>query len=201
MIIGAGLPRTGTESLKRALEILDYGPCYHMVDVIAHPAHLAVWESASADTDWDQLFAGYRAAVDFPAMYHWQQLAARYPQARVILGVRDAAAWYASITATVLAAVKIIPDDDPVTARRRRLVRRDLVEGLFAGRADDRAFMLKLFDSHRDRVCAALPATRLLLFDVRTGWAPLCTFLQRPVPAQPFPHVNARADFRQRFID
>ena len=199
-VIGVGLPRTGTESLKQALEILGFGPCYHMVEIVAHPDHISAWQDAGPATDWNEVFRHYRAAVDFPAMFHWQRLIEYFPQAQVILSVREAAAWFASISATVLTAVKTIPADDAVIARRRRLVQRDLVDGLFAGRADDRDFMLECFARHQAQVIGTVAAERLLVFDVREGWQPLCRFLAVDVPTTPFPHVNARAAFQQRFL-
>ncbi len=202
-VIGAGLPRTGTESLKYALEHLGYRRCYHMNEVVERPQDTAFWEAAAGDpgADFDTIFEGYRAAVDFPAMYHWRTLVERYPAAKVVLTVRDPGAWYASLEATILTVVRHIPRDDPDTARRRRLVARDLVGGLFEGRADEASFMRDLFERHRRAVHAGVPADRLLEFDVRQGWQPLCDFLDRPLPAIDFPRGNATAEFRARYLN
>jgi len=199
-VIGVGLPRTGTESLKVALETLGFAPCYHMVEVIAHPGHVAQWERAAVVPNWDALFNGYRAAVDFPAMFHWRQLVAHYPAAQVILSVRDAGEWYASMAETILTVVKRDPADDPVTTRRRALVRRDLIGGLFEGRSDDRAWMIERFARHRAEVEASIARERLLVFDVRSGWPALCAFLGVETPDAPFPRVNSRAAYRQKFL-
>ncbi len=201
-VVGAGLPRTGTESLKFALEQLGFAACYHMVEVVAQPHHLDHWERAAeaSPQDWESVFTGYRAAVDFPAMFHWRRLLELYPAAPVVLTTRDPDAWFDSIHATVLTAVKQVPANDPETLRRRQLVRRDLVENFFADRIDDRPFMLQRFAQHQQAVIDAVPAARLLVFDVREGWSPLCRFLRVDVPDTPFPRGNSTAQFQQRFL-
>jgi hypothetical protein len=199
-VIAIGLPRTGTEALKVALETLGYGPCYPMVEVIAHAEHVALWERAAVVKNWDVVFDGYRAAVDFPAMFHWRRLVAHYPAAQVVLSVRDAAEWYASIAATILAVVARDPTTDPVTTRRRALVRRDLIGGLFQARSHDRAWMIDFFARHQADVTASIARERLLIFDVRSGWPALCAFLGRDIPDAPFPRVNTRAEYRQKFL-
>lgn len=201
-VIGTGLPRTGTESLKHALEILGFEKCYHMVELIAHPEQLPLWEAAvdGGAPDFETLFDGYRAAVDFPVMYWWRELIARYPAAQIVLTVRDPDAWYESLCNTVLAAVAQRPDNEPFTVRRRALVRRWLVDDLFVGRTDDRAFMLQVFERHREAVCEQCPPDRLLIFDARAGWEPLCAFLGRPVPDRAYPHGNATAQFREKYL-
>jgi len=201
-VIGAGLPRTGTESLKNALEMLGFARCYHMVEMIQNPQHIPLWDAAGrgAAVDFEALFAGYRAAVDFPAMWHWRTLAARYPQARVVLTVRNAGDWHTSLTNTILSAIEVLPENDLETLHRRQLVKRDLVDGLFEGRATERDFMCALLERHRRDVVTHLDPERLLIFDVAEGWQPLCNFLGLAVPEHDFPRGNATAEFRRKYL-
>ena len=99
-VIGAGFGRTGTESMKQALEILGLGPCHHMREVMSNPAQLALWRAAARGElpDWDEAFAGYRSAVDWPSAYFWRAVCAHYPEAKVLLTGRSAESWYESMS-------------------------------------------------------------------------------------------------------
>jgi hypothetical protein len=90
-VIGAGFGRTGTSSLKQALEDLGFGPCHHMTEVIAHPQQVPVWEAAmnGEPVEWEDVFHAYQSAVDWPSAAFYEPLMERYPDARVILTVRD----------------------------------------------------------------------------------------------------------------
>ncbi|HEY0674983.1 MAG TPA: sulfotransferase [Immundisolibacter sp.] len=196
-IIGAGMGRTGTLSLKAALEQLGFGPCYHMTRIVEHIEHGPGWQRFAAGSrgDWDSLLGDFQAAVDWPASYFWRQLAAFYPQAKVILTVRDAARWFSSIDGTLFRfmAAPGIPDDE--AARRQIVMARDIVQKrIFEDRIDDRAHVIEVFERHNRAVQATLPAERLLTYDVTQGWAPLCAFLGVPVPDAPFPRVNAQQE-------
>jgi len=196
-IIGAGMGRTGTLSLKAALEQLGFGPCYHMTRIFEHIEHGPMWQQFAAGSrgDWDSLLGDFQAAVDWPASYFWRQLAAFYPQAKVILTVRDAARWFSSIDGTLFRfmAAPGIPDDE--AARRQIVMARDIVQKrIFEDRIDDRAHVIEVFERHNRAVQATLPAERLLTYDVTQGWAPLCAFLGVPVPDAPFPRVNAQQE-------
>src|SRR5947208_7864431 len=116
-VIGAGLGRTGTLSLKAALEELGFGPCYHMIELITHPEQVVYWEAASAGqpVDWDALFAGYQAVVDYPGCRYYRELMRHYPEAKVILTVRDPETWYESCMATIYQAGRPAPGQDPST--------------------------------------------------------------------------------------
>jgi Sulfotransferase domain len=201
--------------LKAALERLSFGPCYHMSEVIAQPARVRQWLEIGegAAPDWDTVFAGYRAAVDWPASAFWRELAASYPEAKVILTQRDPAQWYDSVSATIfrsaLAEQKPLPPHRRVirwlVARRApdfalypRMARATFIERVFGGRIDDRAHCIEVFERHVAQVKESIPARRLLVFDVRQGWAPLCAFLGCPVPDEPFPSVNERAAFGRK---
>ncbi|MBC7160565.1 MAG: sulfotransferase family protein [Immundisolibacter sp.] len=196
-VIGAGMGRTGTLSLKAALEQLGFGPCYHMTRIFEHIEHGPMWQqfAAGARDDWDSLLGDFRAAVDWPASHFWRELAAFYPQAKVILTVRDAARWFNSIDSTLFRfmAAPGMPDDE--AARRQIVMARDIVQQrIFADRIGDRAHVIEVFERHNRAVQDALPAERLLVYDVAQGWAPLCAFLGVPVPDAPFPRINAQQE-------
>ena len=102
-VIGAGFGRTGTMSLKLALDQLGFGPCYHMTEVFKNPKASGYWEAAAdgKPIDWEEVFAGYRSTVDWPGATFYKQLADAYPEAKVILTERDAEAWFESTQATI----------------------------------------------------------------------------------------------------
>ena len=203
-VIGAGFGRTGTLSLKGALECLGFGPCYHMVEVIEHPEHVALWRRAAAGeaVDWEELFSGYRAAADWPACNFYEALAARYPKAKVILTVRAPERWYASACETIFPRIlRPIAADDAVARARAAMQHEIVIEQALGGDSGDRARVLAAFRRHNEEVRRTIPPGRLLVYRVADGWAPLCRFLERPVPDEPFPHVNSSDDFRRRFHD
>ncbi|GGL59243.1 sulfotransferase family protein [Wenxinia marina] len=198
-IIGAGWGRTGTETLRAALDALGFGPCHHMHEIRDRPELLADWQAfaAGAPVPWETLFRGYRSQVDFPGAAYWRELAAHYPDAKVILTVRDPDEWYDSVTRTVLDLLKereTMTDAHEVAVLD--LSDRLIGEGYFAGRGADRDHMIARFRAHAAEVQAALPPERLLTYEVRDGWAPLCGFLGVPVPDLPFPHANDRDSYR-----
>lgn len=200
-VIGAGFGRTGTESLKRALEALGYSPCYHMHEVFLRPADAPRWVEAyrTGAMDWPALLEGYRAAVDWPAAFFWRELLGCWPQARVILTVRDARAWYASISKTIFMAQRLPlpPPDEP--AHAVQLMARALVRDVtFGDRLDDAAHVIGVYERHNAEVTRSVPAGQLLVYDVAQGWAPLCAFLGQPVPDEPFPRGNTTEDFLAR---
>lgn len=200
-VIGAGFGRTGTLSLKTALEQLGLGPCYHMSEVYGKPAHDRQWLDAveGRAVDWDALFAGYRAACDWPQCSFWRELMAHYPRAQVILTLRDEAAWYRSITATIFRSLQREPDPaDADAVAHRRMTRALIYERTFGGRWRDEAHVRRVYREHVARVRREVPPARLLAYEVSEGWAPLCAFLGVAVPDAGFPHVNSTAEFQQR---
>ena len=201
-VIGAGFGRTGTLSLKLALEQLGHGPCYHMVEVFGRPEHVELWRGAGRDgsTDWETLFAGFTATVDWPGCTFWRQLASHYPAARVLLTTRDAESWYQSVAATIYEAlVRPLEDPSPRTAAHRAMVHEIVLDGTFDGRFSDRRHAIAVYERHNEAVRRAVAPERLLVFEVAAGWDPLCRFLDRDVPETPFPAVNSTAEFRDRF--
>ena len=197
-IIGAGLGRTGTLSLKLALEQLGAGPCYHMMEVAAHPEHSAIWLAADRgeSVDWQQIFAGYSSAVDWPACAFWHELLAAYPDARVILTLRDGESWYASFRETILTRVENLPPiASPAMRALYELGNEIILRRTFRGSAADMSRAIEIFDAHNASVLAAVETRRLLVYDIADGWEPLCRFLGLPVPQSAFPNVNPRAEF------
>ncbi|MBT3535131.1 MAG: sulfotransferase family protein [Rhodospirillaceae bacterium] len=215
-VIGAGFGRTGTLSMKGALELLGLGPCYHMLEVIQRPENADAWYNAAQGraaqdgaaqgdatqgvaTDWEDILRGYHSTVDWPACYFWEPLAARYPDAKVILTVRDEEAWWQSMSKTILRSFQESDDVvDPSRLRMRRMTRDLIVEKVFGGILDDRDHVLGAYRRNIEQVTASLPPERLLVFDVAQGWEPLCAFLELPVPDEPFPLTNTTEQFQQR---
>jgi hypothetical protein len=197
-VIGAGLGRTGTLSLKIALEQLGLGPCYHMKEVFEHLDHVPMWQRAADGeaVDWDALFAGYRSAVDFPAAAFYEALAAHYPAAKVILTVRDPDRWFQSVDATIFHPLRR-PLPAPL-ADWGRMVRKAILERVFEGDVDDRDHVIACYERHNAAVQRTNPAERLLSYEVSQGWEPLCAFLGVPIPDGPFPKVNTTSEFQER---
>jgi hypothetical protein len=191
-VIGAGFGRTGTMSLKLALEQLGVGPCYHMVEVFKNPQAPTWWaEAADGKPDWAKIFQGYSSTVDWPNATFYAELADAYPQAKVILTERDPEAWFASTQATIFAG-GVPPDiDQPFAQMFRKVIAR-----LFDFRMDDHDHVIEVYKRHNAQVRAGIPADRLLVYEVARGWEPLCGFLGVPVPDTPMPKVNSTEEFR-----
>ena len=200
-VIGAGLGRTGTLSLKLALEQLGFGRCYHMYEVLNRPDDDHVWLAATRGevVDWDALFDGFGAAVDWPVAAFWRELADHYPEARFVLTVRDPRSWHESVMNTIYKALTSPPDRDDPQARTHRAMTAELIlERTFDGRLDDPVHAIEVYERHNREVQASLPAQRLLVYESGVGWEPLCAFLDRPVPAVPYPHSNTRREFNEK---
>ena len=198
-IIGAGFGRTGTKSLKLALEQLGFGPCHHMEEVMTDPAQLPHWRAAVAGepVDWDAAFTGYNSAVDWPAAHFWRQLADHFEDARLILTLRDAGSWWESFARTILMALSKPPEDigDPHLLAINKMVLVMLGTQAFGSTFDDQDAAVAAYDKHVEDVKAAFPAERLLQLDITAGWEPLCDFLNLPVPDAPFPRANSSGEF------
>jgi len=198
-IIGAGLGRTGTLSLKFALDHIGLGPCYHMAEFMAHvPTHLPLWLAvAEGRPDWDAVFDGYVSTVDYPGCTWWRDLAAKWPDAKVILTVRDPDSWFESASSTVLSPRMLaMLGNSPLKAFFDAAVNRD-----FGEQIEDRAFMTAYFRRWNAEVIAEVPAERLLVFEAKDGWEPLCEFLGVPVPPEAYPRVNSREQMAQRVAE
>lgn len=190
-VIGAGFGRTGTASLKLALEQVGLGPCYHMTEVFKNPAAAGWWvDAADGNPDWEKIFAGYSATVDWPNATFYAELAQAYPDAKVILTERDPDAWFESTQATIFAGGASPNPDTPIETMFAKVIYR-----LFDGQIHDRDKAIAVFNRHNETVRQRIPADRLLVFDVAEGWAPLCEFLGVAAPAGPLPHVNSKEEF------
>jgi hypothetical protein len=203
-VIGAGFGRTGTNSLKLALEQLGFGPCHHMFEVRNDPEQLPFWQAAARGDipDWDQVFARYAAQCDWPGARYWRELAAHFPDAKVILSVRPADAWFDSFQATI--GRFLGPPDvhtDPDRRARAEMVHELIAQQIFGGITDDRAHATCTFREHNAEVQRTIAPERLLTFEASEGWEPLCRFLNVPVPETPYPHANSTEEFRARVID
>lgn len=204
-VIGAGFGRTGTLSLKQALDELGFGPTYHMEEVFRHPSHVQRWidYADSGTADWDRLFHGYNAVVDFPACCAWESLYDENASAKVVLTIRDPASWWTS-TATVLHPTRTmfpswIKRLIPFTQRWLEMTDKLVWSGVFDGRFEDQEHATKVFQEHIEKVREHCDAERLLVFQVSDGWQPLCAFLGVPLPDGPFPHVNDSKSLQRRF--
>ena len=197
-VIGPGFGRTGTNSLRRALEQLGFGPCHHMYEFGEHPEQLPRWEAlARGDAvDWDEVFAGYRAQVDWPGARYWRELCAYYPDAKVVLSVREPHGWYDSMEKTIVPYLDMCGTHDDEGRNRRSLMNNELINvQTFDGRISERAYAIDRFNAHIAEVQAEIAPDRLLTFDVREGWEPLCAFLGVDVPDTDFPNTNSSKDF------
>jgi hypothetical protein len=194
-VIGPGFGRTGTMSMKAALERLGFGPCYHMTEVYER-GHVDAWIDIieGGPPDWDRVFDGFRATVDWPASAFWKSIKAASPAAKVVLTRRDPDAWYESINNTIFQALRA-PSDDPERARWRVYTRK-LILGQTFGNQLDRDNVVAVLRAHEADVVASVPPDELLVYEVGDGWEPLCAFLGVPVPDEPFPHSNTTDEFR-----
>jgi len=194
-VIGAGLGRTATFSLKFALEHLGLGPCYHMSEVFAGARrNIPLWlDVVNEKPDWDTIFNGYQSTTDYPACSYWRELADYYPDAKVVLSVRDADSWFDSVSETIFSdQMQGSLAGSPVEAMMK-----GVIFNAFGGRVKDRAFMTDWFERRNQKVIDALPPERLLVYSPRQGWEPLCAFLGVPVPDAPFPRINSRDELSQ----
>jgi Sulfotransferase domain len=204
-VIGVGLHRTGSMSVKAALERVGYGPCYHGMEALRRCRDgdhwLAAFEAGGA-YDWSRIFAGYRATMDWPTVAFWEQLAAAYPDAKILLTERDPESWWQShqeMFRRGLAYNESLTDDQRQWAETSgwgsmQAALGRAAAGTFEGRIFDKEHCLRVFELHNERVKRTVPAERLLVYRVQEGWEPLCRFLGVDVPDEPFPHVNVGGD-------
>ncbi len=199
-VIGAGFGRTGTLSTKMALEQLGLGKCHHMEEVFANPDQVPVWQSAlrGEPVDWAALFKDYGASVDWPSAHYWRELSQAFPDAKVLLTVRDPQTWWASYAETIMKVLDIVTKEGgiegPPAAMSHWCVEA-VGKQCFGSHYTDREAGIRAFERRIEDVREALPADRLLVFEVKQGWGPLCDFLGLPVPDTPFPRSNNREEF------
>ena len=220
-MIGAGFGRTGTLSLKSALETLGYAPCYHMSVLMRNPSHAGLWAEATERAgrgevvDWERLLAGYGASVDWPGCVFYEELARAYPGAKVLLSVRDPDSWYESFRATIGRGWEdparrptrtlrffraVVPGADrQISAIEAVLLRRTFGKASLEETVGRRE-AISAFVAHNEEVKRRVPEERLLVWEVKEGWGPLCAFLGVPEPVEPFPHVNERKGFERTVL-
>jgi hypothetical protein len=212
-LIGVGFGRTGTASVKTALERLGYGPCYHMSEVVGRSERVRQWLAVSQgdELSWDRVFDGFGSSVDWPGAVYWRELADHYPDAKLLLTVRDPEQWHRSVKDTIFrgaehrtsgfgrlsaAALKRwSPEFGDYTAMLEEVVH----QRVFGGDVITKEHLIRVFEQHIAQVRTEIPAERLLIFDVRHGWNPLCDFLGEPVPDEVFPHVNDADAYTRSF--
>jgi len=197
-VVGAGTGRTGTSSLKQALEYLLGGPCYHMRELLNKPEHLAFWHQAAfgGGPEWHTVLAGYDAGVDWPVSAFWPELSTAFPDALILLSKRPADEWWESARRTIYAPRKREPglmSDLSREVSRTRFPIHPIIQ--------DRQASMALYDEWNDSVIARAPAERLLVWEIGDGWPPICDALGLPVPDLPFPHENTREEFMKGWID
>ncbi len=195
-VIGAGVGRTGTKSLLMALNQLGFGPCYHMHELAQNlEANVPLWLAAvDGRPDWETIFKGYASAVDWPTASFYQELSEVYPDARIILTVRSAEGWAESFSETIY-KFQAGADQAPAHFQPWFEMADRVLSKIGFSLGLDTAALQKAFNAHTEAVKAAIPADRLLVYEVKDGWAPLCKFLGVAEPAAPFPRTNSRAEF------
>ena len=213
-VIGVGLPRTATLTQKVALEMLGLGPCYHMVNVLADLKLVPLWRDAlEGRPDWERIFDGFEATVDWPGGFYYRELAERYPEAKLVLSVRDPEAWERSMRSTVwgvyhgdslirhLSSAAAIVDPD--WHAYLELMNGMLWDsrGTLAARHQDHGGLMEAMQRHTEAVKQAIAPERLLVWDATEGWDPLCAFLGVHVPAAPLPRLNDSESFGERVVD
>ena len=202
-IIGAGMGRTSTMSLKQALEILGFDPCHHMMEMRNVPDTSDGWRRAALaeDVDFAELLAGYKASCDWPSAAFWRELRGVFPDAKVILTERPDEKWWQSISSTIFKSIRMPPTEDmsPERVVQRAMAKAVIIDKTFDGKVDDREHVLRVYRAHNAAVKAEVPAAQLLVFEGADGWEPLCTFLGVRIPDQPYPSTNTTADFQGRW--
>ncbi len=202
-VIGAGFGRTGTLSLKTALEQVGFAPCHHMFEVIGHPEQAAGWLAAARGdaVDWDALLDGYAAQVDWPGCALWRELLDAFPEAKVVLSVRDLDRWWDSFRSTIVRALteRERPTEGPYADVAAMSWETVVVRSLGGADPTDRDAVIAAHRRHLDEVRATVPPGRLLEFRATDGWLPLCEHLGVPVPDEEYPNVNDKAMFEALF--
>jgi len=213
-VIGAGLPRTATLTQKTALEMLGVGPCYHMVNVLADLDQVELWMAAlEGRAPWEEVFAGFESTVDWPGGFFYEELMEVYPDALVLLSVRDPEKWAKSARETIWSVrygeslMRLLSSAwgqvDPKWQRFLEMVDALLWtgRGTLAGGHASLEELARGMSAFNEEVRRRVPAERLLVWEPADGWEPLCRALDVAVPAEPLPHVNDSAEFVQRVID
>jgi hypothetical protein len=195
-VIGTGFGRTGTDSMRFALNILGVGPTHHMFELEEGTPLRQPWLDLAkgAEPDWELLFSGYRACVDWPSAYYWRTLIDEYPDAKVLLTLRSAESWWTSFEATLLKHMQ--SGDDP-----EGLAVLLIAEQVFGGRPDDRSHAIATYNRNTEAVIESVDPERLLIHNLGDGWDPLCNWLGLSVPEVSYPTGNTTKDLNNRLAD
>ncbi|MEZ5708525.1 MAG: sulfotransferase [Blastomonas sp.] len=202
-VIGAGFGRTGTLSMKKALETLGFVKTHHMEEVFPSARQQKLWVEVAEGKppQWDAIFDGFEACVDFPSASYYRELLEHFPDAKVLLTVRDFDKWYRSVNETIYPSSNAVPAwmqaVIPMARRMDIIVNGTVWDRLFGGKFLDKEHSRRVFGDYIEQVKHNVPADRLLVYEVGEGWEKLCTFLNVPVPDEPFPHVNDTAAFKR----
>jgi len=195
-LIGAGFGRSGTMSIKAALEKIGYGPCYHMKIALWRPHHLRFYLRAwrGNNVDWKRFYRNYNAVVDWPTCSFYKDLMLEYPDALILLNVREPGDWYDSMFKTIWAIQPAFPWWFP---RSVRTIHNEIIwNGNLKGNFEVREKGIEAYKDWIEEVKKTVPSQRLLVYNVEEGWKPLCDFLGVPVPeGEPYPHINERKSF------
>jgi len=196
-LIGAGFGRTGTDSMRSALNYLGFGPCHHMRELIENAHHHQIWRAAvaSGSQDWDQLLGGYGSCVDWPTAHYWRELMSAFPQANVLLTWRDPESWWASFERTIRPLLL----DDPET--EATAPGSQLIKGRVFGYNLEKDHCISVYEENTAAVKALVPPNNLLIYELGDGWEPLCEFLGVGTPQVDFPNRNNTADFQQWAVE
>jgi Sulfotransferase domain len=190
-VLGAGFGRTGTDSMREALNLLGFGPCHHMREVNTSEKQKRLWRALvqGAPPDWERLLSGYASCLDWPTAYYWRELMQAYPKATVILTYRTPESWWESFERTVLAAIQTSTEPESLGVAL-------IAKTVFDGRPHDRAHAIGKYQENVRAVKATVPPERLLVHNLGDGWEPLCARLGVPVPDAPYPKRNTADEFR-----
>ena len=201
-VIGAGFGRTGTLSLKYALEKLGFDKCYHMMEVQMNPGHVEIWRDLAKgiEPDWHQLFEGYQATVDWPSCNFWREQLRAFPDAKVLLSRRDSDKWYQSVMNTIWPASQANAKNEHPAAQAGSAMAYEVIwDRVFDRRMDDKDHVIAVYEAHNQQVMDEVPPEQLLVYEPGQGWGPLCEFFDLPVPDEDYPRVNTTEEFKSRW--
>ncbi len=197
-VIGTGFGRTGTDSMREALNILGFGPCHHMRELLKDTEHKLAWRRVAAGEppDWNALLGAYRSCIDWPSAYYWPELIEAFPEAKVLLTWRDAESWWKSFSKTILPIIQADTETEESAPGSQFLSLR-----VFGGKDLTEEHCIAVYKANVAEVKAKVPAERLLVYPIGSGWQPLCAFLGVDIPDQPYPNANNTAEFQRVMLE
>ena len=200
-IVGAAFGRTGTKSIKIALEKLGFGPCHHMFELHNNPDQIALWRAVARGEKscWDKIFTDYQASIDWPSARYWRELAEHFENAKVLLTIRNEDSWFDSVQRTIYPIMRDHTSLQSSLRREQASVAHDIiVRQTFNGKMNDRSHAKRVYRNYIEDVRRTIKPERLLNYSVTEGWGSLCAFLDVPVPDEPFPFTNTTQQFLDR---